>query len=345
MMRWPPAIGYQLLAVTLLAPQPAQGETPAHAATSHYAFFGRDRERLPGHAFLENRAFEGAQVTYSWKQLEPGQDEYEFAAIDTDVAILKAHHKRLWIQLQDATFSPDRQAVPRYIMTRPQYGGGAHPQYDDAGKVEGWVARRWDAAVQARFHKLFGKLAERYDGAIAGINLQESSIGISEEGLSRPSGFTYVGYRDAIKRNMRALRDAFKTSAVMQYVNFMPGEALPELDRGLIRSLFDYGEEIGVGVGAPDLLPRRPFQQAHAYRFMREKKRAGRLTVGIAVQDGNYRGTTGVGLGSEMGESWPDLVPELAAYAHDDLGARYVFWSNEEPYFSKNVMPFFSKRP
>jgi hypothetical protein len=154
-----------------------------------------------------------------------------------------------------------------------------------------------------------------------------------------------VGYRDAIKRNMRALRDAFKTSAVMQYVNFMPGEALPELDRGLIRSLFDYGEEIGVGVGAPDLLPRRPFQQAHAYRFMREKKRAGRLTVGIAVQDGNYRGTTGVGLGSEMGQSWPDLVPELAAYAHDDLGARYVFWSIEEPYFSKNVMPFFSKRP
>jgi len=38
-------------------------------------------------------------------------------------------------------------------------------------------------------------------------------------------------------------------------------------------------------------------------------------------------------------------VPELAAYAHDDLGARYVFWSIEEPYFSKNVMPFFSKRP
>jgi hypothetical protein len=282
---------------------------------------------------------------YSWKQLEPGPDEYEFALIDTDIAILKARHKRLWIQLQDGTFSPEWNAVPRYIMTRPQYGGGAHPQYDDEGKVEGWVARRWDPAVQARFHKLFGQLAKRYDGVIAGINLQESSIGISEEGVSKASGFTYVGYRDAIKRNMRALRDAFKTSEVMQYVNFMPGEALPELDRGLMRSLFDYGEEIGVTVGAPDLLPRRPFQQAHAYRFMREKKKAGRLTVGIAVQDGNYRGTTGVGLGSETDPSWPDLVPELAAYARDDLGARYLFWSIEEPYFSKNVMPFFSKRP
>jgi hypothetical protein len=325
----------------------AAAQTPlrTQAATSHYVFFGRDRDRLPGHAFLDNRSFEGAQVMYSWKQLEPVEDQYEFAEIDADIAILKARHKKLWIQLQDATFSPDRQAVPRYIVTRPQYGGGAHPQYDDDGKVEGWVARRWDPAVQARLHKLFGKLAERYDGVIAGINLQESSIGISEEGVAKAPGFTYVGYRDAIKRNMHALRDAFKTSVVMQYVNFMPGEALPELDRGLIRSLYDYGEEIGVAVGAPDLLPLRPFQQAHAYRFMREKKDAGRLTVGIAVQDGNYRGTTGVAQGGEMRRAWPDLVPELAAYAHDDLGARYVFWSIEEPYFSKNVMPFFSKRP
>src|SRR6185503_9262681 len=180
MIRWNRALGWQSLLVTLLVPWPARAEPQVQAATSHYVFFGRDRDRLPGHAFLENPRFEGAQITYSWKQLEPGEDEYELAEIDTDIAILKAHHKRLWIQLQDATFSPDRQAVPRYIMTRPQYGGGAHPQYDDAGKVEGWVARRWDPAVQARFHKLFGKLAGRYDGVIAGINLQESSIGISE---------------------------------------------------------------------------------------------------------------------------------------------------------------------
>jgi hypothetical protein len=344
MTRWAPAVGHRLLAVALLAPGLAQGAPQAPAATSHYAFFGRDRERLPGHPFLGNGRFEGAQVTYSWKQLEPRPYDYDFAAIDTDLAILKAHHKRLWIQLQDGTFSPDRQAVPRYVMTRPEYGGGAHPQYDDAGRVEGWVARRWDPAVQARFHRLLGKLAERYDGVIAGINLQESSIGVSEEGVAKAPGFTYVGYRDAIKRNMRALRDTFKTSTVMQYVNFMPGEALPELDRGLVRSLFDYGEEIGVAVGAPDLLPRRPFQQAHAYRFMREKKKAGRLTVGIAVQDGNYRGTTGVGPGSGTDQPWPDLVPELAAYARDDLGARYVFWSVEEPYFSRNVMPFFETR-
>src|SRR5687768_12463918 len=99
MIRCTPAIGCPFLAVLLLAPPLVQGEPQDPAATSHYVFFGRDRERLPGHAFLENRRFEGAQVTYSWKQLEPAEDQYEFAAIDADVAILKAQHKRLWIQL------------------------------------------------------------------------------------------------------------------------------------------------------------------------------------------------------------------------------------------------------
>ena len=58
---------------------------------------------------------------------------------------------------------------------------------------------------------------------------------------------------DAIKKNMLALKKAFKTSVIMQYVNFMPGESLPKVDKGMVKSLFDYGEEIGVAIGAPDL--------------------------------------------------------------------------------------------
>jgi hypothetical protein len=326
-------------------PRPAQSEQHPAAETHHFVFFGRDRELLPNHAFLKNKGFEGAQITYAWKQLERGEDGYEFEDIDADLKILKAHGKKLWIQLQDTTFMPTNQAIPVYIMKRKEYNGGANPQYGDDGKVEGWVARRWDPAVQARFHKLFLKLAERYDGVIAGINLQETAIGISEAGIAKASGFTYLGYRDAIKKNMRALKNAFKTSVVMQYVNFMPGESLPDVDKGLVKSLFDYGEEIGVAVGAPDLMPRKPFQQAHAYKFMREKKKAGKLTIGIAVQDGNYSGKTGEVPLPKPGETWPDLVPELAEYAKETLGASYVFWCIQEPYFSKNVLPFFSSAP
>jgi hypothetical protein len=321
---------------------PATGEQLPDNKTHNFAFFAKERELLPNHPFLKIKGFEGAQITYSWKQLERVEDRYDFEDIDADLKILKVHNMKLWIQLQDATFMPNRQAVPIYIMKGKEYHGGANPQYNEDDKVEGWVARRWDPAVQARFHKLIAKLAERYDGVIAGINLQESAIGISEDGIAKAPGFTYVGYRDAIKKNMLALKKAFKTSVAMQYVNFMPGESLPQLDKGLIKSLFDYGEEIGVAVGAPDLMPKKPYQQAHAYKFMKEKKKAGKLTLGIAIQDGNYIGETGAAQ-PKPGETWPDIVAELAKYAKATLGASYLFWSIQEPYFSQNVIPFFSK--
>src|SRR5947207_15646622 len=41
----------------------------------HYVFFGMDREKINDKLFLENEIFEGAQVAYSWNQLEPGKDE------------------------------------------------------------------------------------------------------------------------------------------------------------------------------------------------------------------------------------------------------------------------------
>lgn len=270
-------------------------------------------------------------------------DSYEFDDIDADLQVLKAHRMKLWIQLQDATFMPTNKAVPEYLIKRKEFHGGANPQYNDAGKIEGWVARRWDPAVQARFQKLFVELGKRYDGVVAGINLQETAIGIDESGYSEAPDFTYVGYRDALKQNMPALKQSFPQSVAMQYVNFMPGEALPEIDKGFIKSLFDYGEKIDVAIGAPDLMPKKPFQQAHAYKFMREKKTAGKLAIGIAIQDGNYRGETGDTAQPKEGEKWPDLVPELAEYAEKTLGATYVFWSVQEPYFTKNVIPHFSK--
>jgi hypothetical protein len=335
------AITYVIL--TALALTWLAGAEPApDNRTRNFVFFAKERELLPNHPCLKIKGFDGAQITYSWKQLERGKDEYEYDDIDADLKILKAHNMKLWIQLQDATFMPNRQAVPAYIMKGKEYHGGANPQYNEEDKIDGWVARRWDPAVQARFHRLIAKLAERYDGVIAGINLQESAIGISEDGIERAPGFTYLGYRDAIKRNMLALKKAFRTSVVMQYVNFMPGESLPQIDKGLLKSLFDYGEEIEVAVGAPDLMPKKPYQQAHAYKFMQEKKKTGKLTLGIAVQDGNYFGETGKAQ-PKPGEAWPDIVPELANYAKETLGASYVFWSIQEPYFSQNVIPFFSR--
>src|ERR1700704_2001033 len=86
----------------------------------HYVFFGMDREKIKDtKSFLETEAFEGAQVAYSWNQLEQGKDNYEFSMIREDLAFLTAHGKKLWIQIQDVTFSDRWIPVPRYLINDP----------------------------------------------------------------------------------------------------------------------------------------------------------------------------------------------------------------------------------
>src|SRR5438067_2308351 len=92
----------------------------------HYVFFSMDREKIKDEkSFLETPAFEGAQVAYSWNQLEPGKDEYDFSLIREDLAFLTSKHKKLWIQLMDVSFSDKHTLVPRYLLRDPQYNGGA----------------------------------------------------------------------------------------------------------------------------------------------------------------------------------------------------------------------------
>src|SRR6185369_9400133 len=166
----------------------------------HYVFFGMDREQLrEATSFLDSKSFAGAQVAYSWNQLEQGKDGYDFSIIREDLALLSAHNKRLWIQIQDVSFSEKRIFVPRYLSRDPQYNGGADKQYnlkvvdnvETDVTVLGWVARRWDPAVQERFHKLLFALGKEFDGKIEGINFAETSAGFGESGRLFPKGFSF----------------------------------------------------------------------------------------------------------------------------------------------------------
>lgn len=305
---------------------------------THYVFFGQDRERIASaSSFLETKALEGAQVAYSWRQLEPEKDIYDFSPIREDLAFLTSRGKRLFIQLQDVTFSESRINVPLYLLRDPIYNGGAAKQYEYKGDdeehatVAGWMARRWDPAVQERFHKLLFALGKEFDGRIEGINFAESAVGVGTSGRLFPKGFSFEIYRDAIITNMRVLKQAFPKSVAMQYGNFMPGEWRPTNDKGYLRAVYEAAKESNVGVGGPDLLPYRPGQLGTSYPLIREA--AGIVPTGIAVQDGNLEAvnpTTGKRV----------EVAELMKFATEYLKVDYVFWGTEEPYYSADVIPF-----
>ena len=287
------------------------------------------------------KAFEGAQVTYSWRQLEPEKDKYDFSPIRDDLAFLISKGKKLFIQLQDVTFSESRINVPRYLLNDPQYNGGADKKYrikandEEHAIVEGWIARRWDPAVQERFHKLLFALGKEFDGRIEGINFAETSASFGESGRLFPKGFSFAIYRDAIITNMKALKRAFPKSVALQYANFMPGEWRPREDKGYLRAVYKAAQELKVGVGGPDLLPYRPGQLKSSYPLIREV--AGMVPVGIAVQDGNYED-------QDLKTGKRITIPELLKFATEYLKVDYIFWCTQEPYYSKELIPFL-RRP
>ena len=304
----------------------------------HFVYFSRDRELIHDHPLLKVQRFVGAQIMYSWRQLEPKRGEYDFSIIHEDYNYLQSHGKRLFIQFQDISFTTKYKPIPDYLLAE-EFDGGCAQTYNDDGVHEGWAAKKWNVKVQDRFAALMEELGSEFDGKVEGINLQESAIGARND--DDPS-FTPKRYAECLKENMLSLKKAFPNSTTMQYANFMPGEWLPWEDKGYLKSIYEYGEQIGVGLGGPDLMVQRKGQLNHTIAMMHENDYA--VPLGIAIQDGNYIGTTGadkdyspnLNTGSANRKN---VVPLLHAFAKDFMLVSYMFWVHQEPYFSEDVIP------
>jgi hypothetical protein len=297
----------------------------------HFVYFARDRELIKGHPFLSYPIFKGAQIMYSWRQLEPEKGKYDFSLLQEDYEYLLEFKKKLFVTLQDVTFNAKRKAVPDYILT-PEYDGGAAEQYNNDGKPGGWVAKRWNKNVRKRMAQLIQALGKAFDGKIEGINLQETSIEVKD------SSFSELDYVTGLKENMLALSKYFPKSVTMIYANFIPGEWLPGNDKGYLRSIYQYGEQIGVGLGGPDLMVKRKGQLNHIIAMMHENHFT--VPLGIAIEDGNYIGETGDAT-EDKTKIHENIVPLLHAFARDFLKINYMFWANQEPYFKVDVLGCF----
>lgn len=303
----------------------------------HYVFFELERERIAEKSFLESKVFEGAQLKYTWRELEPEKDKYDFSAIRRDLDFLQKHGKKLWLQIQDSSFDTNHVLVPKYLTKDPAYHGGADPQFDIPGDNDakavaaGWVGRRWDPTVSERYHKFLMALGKEFDGKVEGINLPETSVDFGSSGKLYPKGFTPEVYRNAVLTNLIVLRHAFPKSVTMQYANFMPGEWLPWTDRGYLRSVYKQAHDLHVGVGGPDLIPYRKGQMSHTYAMMREYGQGS--PRGIAVQDGNYATR------DPKTKQWMTIA-QLIDFADQYLNVDYIFWCTQEPYYSKDLLPY-----
>ena len=199
-------------------------EAKTKPATQNFLFLGGNHDQLEKYTKqIDSPDINGVQLVYSWKLLEPTKGNYNFAPIEQNLKYLNAHHKKLFIQIQDRFFDADAKNVPAYLMSDPIYEGGITPQYDKPGEnipqASGWVAAQWNPEVRKRFQKLLQALALKFDGKIYGINLPETAIDVKEQDKT---GFNCKNYFNAEIENMMAAKSAFKHSYVVQYVNFFP---------------------------------------------------------------------------------------------------------------------------
>lgn len=308
-----------LVAAALLLPIVAVG-----SEQRNFLFVGQGE--LDRYAHLLQRAdIDGVQIVYTWRQLEPQKDRYDFSSIERDLARVTALHKALFVQIQDRFFTKDARDVPDYLLTDSVYGGGLVAQIDNPGEgvpqAQGWVAQQWNPNVRQRYQQLLSTLANAFDGRVEGVNLPETAADI-DPGEHGKSGFTCDKYFQAELENMLFARKAFARSAVVQYVNFWPCEW--DNDHRYMQRLFEAALQQGVGLGGPDIVPYRKAHMHNAYPFFHRYK--GRLgLVAMAVQE-----PTLTYKNPKTGR--PFTKVEFEDFGRNYLGARIIFWSTSSPW-------------
>lgn len=297
---------------------PVGTESESEAAPRNFLFLGSGE--LQAHAVLLQRPdIAGAQLVYSWKELEPEKGRYDFSGLESDLAIATRAGKALFVQIQDRFFEARARNLPDYLLTEPEFAGGLARQLDHPGDgrpvVAGWVAQQWNPGVRRRYQALLAALAQRFDGRIFGINLPETAADLVKD--PAPPGFTCDAYVHAELENLAYARRVFKTSHVVQYVNFWPCEW--NNDRGYMERTFRLADQIGAGLGGPDIVPWQQGQMKNAYPFFRRYN--GRLKlIAMAVQEPTltYRNP-------QTGR--PFTREEILAFARDYLGVNVIFWT------------------
>lgn len=294
---------------------------------------------------LYDPRFKGAQIVYTWRSLEPIKNQYDFSAIREDIEYLNSlGGKKVWIQLQEKSFSPNTKNMPDYILEDPIYLGGAikqsmfsaperDPNKPHTDDEYGWVSKMWEKPVRDQFQKLIIELGKEFDGKIEGINFSESSIDIGTEKPDGttvfPTDFSPKNYVDAIRSNIQVLAKAFKKSTPMVYLNFLPDEWLPWDDKGYMSGLFAEAQKLKMGIGGPDLMPYRKSHMNQTYGFFHTYPNT--LVKGMAVQDGNLNQ-------NNSKTKKKNTVADILDFAENYLGLDYIFWVEDEPSFTNEVL-------
>ncbi|EDY18360.1 hypothetical protein CfE428DRAFT_4144 [Chthoniobacter flavus Ellin428] len=310
-----------LCALSLRAAEIQTGEKLAATTNSqavkwhpgHYAFV--QSSPLGEEQIYKN--FRGIEKMYTWRALEPQKDHYDFTAIRSDLAFLGKHDRRLIIQIQTKTFGAGQNYCPDYI-SGPDYGGGVYKT-----RWSSFNPVIWNERVNERLNALYTQLGKEFDREpfLEAVVIPESATTF-DVATQTAIAYTPEKYTRSVESGMQALKAAFPSTVVMQYVN-MPPES--------IQPLADYAKARGIGFGGPDIYPHDPLltnPQHGVYRLY--PPLSGLVPLGAAVQQNDYTQTAAF-----RGTPGETPVKEIYEFGRDKLHLNYIFWGTRRGYFEK----------
>lgn len=275
-------------------------------------------EKHPGHYISMNRfddqaaminairpGVAGLQKRYTWAELEPAFDRYDFSGLRSDLDLLAGQGMRLVVFVEDKSFN-GHYPTPVYLQA----------DYTPANRNGGYTALRWHPYVLKRFRQLIAALGDRFDThpAFEGVALQESSLSLGDDVLDT-YGYTPEVYRDALIDAITAARESLPTSQVFWYMNFLPR------GQNYITDIANRAAELGVAMGGPDVLPDAESLQRLVYPFYPEF--AGRMVLFNSMQYDSYRHLRA---DPNSGMKYWSML-ELFQFARDQLYVDYLFWN------------------
>lgn len=309
----------------------AMGNTTPVVTTSvkwhpghYYAIlsYGKNSSRYLSQVYQELKktpSLRGIQIRYRWAELEQAEGEYDFSSIAQRLSELSALRKRLVIVIDTKTsLDSGEEIVPDYLKTSTYDGGDF--DIDSQGK-KGKNITLWNSAVRDRLIALIRELGQRFNSHhyFEGIGISDSSLGEAVIPLTLAQKEDYYSNLLNVQQQMC---NFFPNTLTFQFISY---------PRSILSSFIGNLNEMGAGLGAPEISPDMPSLVAPYPPTINGyfRKYSDVIPLVVTVKYANYVNTRSDHMGHEP------TVSELLSFARDYLNSNYIFWTRHPDYSPK----------
>lgn len=278
----------------------------------------------------------GIGLYWSWRAIETARGNYSgLAALQAAVDACWAAGLRVWIFIQDDTFSGTARNCPDYLTSETGGDGGIYVKANG-----GTTPKVWNHAVMLRCIALFQQLAAAFDThpAVEVIQYRELDTGFGGSEYTA-ANFSYNAFFGELYGWVDAMKAAWPHTNIAAPANYSG-------DPSYMEPWVKYCRDRAVGLGGPDIYPQDPYRNGGSNKlptWTDQVHRGNKWNSANWVSGGtDYRGVIPYFnqiQDPELGRGyvWPPLAFYQYGPAIDGLAQSHFLWWRKDYAFSQMV--------